>query len=165
VDGAQTPELVPDSLAYRHFVQAMAISFSPTSTELARQMSVFKQLALSSDDRQQFETIMNTVRYDLDDIAEERSLPATGNAVSAGALQARERRLLDDARSQLQNTLDTDDWARVERYVLEEVKRGVKIFGAVWNCDLIPRRRRLHRSSAVARAVVFTTAVHSADCR
>jgi hypothetical protein len=52
VDGSVTPGQIPDSLAYQHFLTAIAAHPSPTVEEQARQSAQISPTGLSPADRQ-----------------------------------------------------------------------------------------------------------------
>ena len=53
VDGAKNPEQIPDDLAYRHFLVAVATHEKPSAEESGRQKAQLAPLGLAEADRQQ----------------------------------------------------------------------------------------------------------------
>lgn len=49
IDGAKTPEKIPDRLAYYHFIMAVAEHAEPSPDELDRRAALFKHLHFSAE--------------------------------------------------------------------------------------------------------------------
>src|SRR5262245_38830876 len=74
VDGAQTPDLVPDDVAYRHFILLTAVSATATANDVARRDAFLARVGLSPADRTAYLGTLSQVKDQLADIeAQQRS--------------------------------------------------------------------------------------------
>jgi hypothetical protein len=132
VDGAKTPELIPDSLAFQHFIKALAIPDSPSTAQEAVREALLSRLTLSDADHRSFVTALSGVRSSLDNMAASMAKwPAdspTARAVQAD-MRRQEAALMDGVRNQLQTNLSADGWTRFNKYISEHVKRRIVIYG------------------------------------
>jgi hypothetical protein len=62
VDGAATPELIPDSTAYRLFLLGITLPRNPTAIDISSQQIRLRGMALSSKDEQSLTAIVNDFR-------------------------------------------------------------------------------------------------------
>lgn len=136
VDGAYAPDSVPDWLAYYHFIMSVAVKPNAEISELARRESLLLPIGLGEADREHLIEALSGTRQDLELMAADRkqwaqSL-ATPSAVAAmKTLRVREKAILDNARSAIANTLSTEGQQLVDRHVKSQVKRHIKIRGAM----------------------------------
>jgi hypothetical protein len=132
VDGAKTPELVPDSVAYRHFVMALAEREDAAESRLERRNARLNELGLSTKDRASLLTALRTVRERLDRIAEDRkSIGSSGSSPAMAALRLEHDEVVGGAVDRIKTFLSQLGRARVETYLREHVKRNIVIYGAV----------------------------------
>lgn len=127
VDGEETPELVPDQLAYRHFIVATAVAAVPGPDDLARREFMLTRAGLSSAQRRAFAVVLSGVRDQLNRMGREPNDGQT-KGLSDDA-RARRNQILDDARERIEAQLDADAVARIQAYVQAHVKTHIKIFG------------------------------------
>jgi hypothetical protein len=134
VDGAKNPELIPDRLAYRHFIRVASIHTSPSPEELERQRGILYPLHLTTTDQQALQSALGTLRERLDDIEQQRESwqadSATARAVMV-SLKSQEREALDGAMMMAKNSLTADGVARLESYVTKDLKRHIVIYGVL----------------------------------
>jgi hypothetical protein len=129
VDGANTPESVPDDIAYYHFIMATAATANPSTEEVARRARELDRVGLSNEDSAALVAALAGVREGLNEIDVARHV--TGSVETEPKLRSlkeRETALLEDARTRLLSTLSARGLARVESYVQEEVKRHIRIY-------------------------------------
>jgi hypothetical protein len=131
IDGDKTPDLIPDELAYRHFIAATAVAANATPNDLARREFMLTRAGLSKEERRVFVAAVTNVREDLDQLDQERRLN-TRVALDRDALQGlkqRRNQVFADAHERLQCTLDKGTMARIDAHVREHVKKRIRIFG------------------------------------
>jgi hypothetical protein len=128
VDGAKTPHLVPDRLAFHHLIVATAVASTPAPGELARREFMLSQAGLSSQDRNVFAIALTSVKDRLNEIEAERRSPRAAPG-SSDQLRARQNRLLDDAHARIRAALNADALNRLDHYVNTHVKSRIRIFG------------------------------------
>lgn len=121
IDGAKTPELISDDLAYRQFIMATAGTAVATGDELARRNAFLDRVGLSATDREKFVSALASTGRDLDD--------ATWNAIDARAKKARRDAVFGKARVDLGNALSPGGSARLLAHVREHVKPRIRIYG------------------------------------
>ena len=132
VDGSQTPELVSDEIAYRHFVMAAAAPDVPTSDERARRAGYLARIGLSVDDRNKAITALATVRDGLEMLKLEQAR-LTGDSPDSQAarvaLKVQRDAILQSAVTRLRGSLSPEGANRVDAFVMHHVKRKIKIYG------------------------------------
>jgi len=142
VDGSQTPEQIPDAIAYRLFVSAVSVAGEKASAEdTARRDALLLRVGLSADDQARFVAATRHVKDDID------ALEAARRQLEAGLPQSREtldQRLLaqfDDLRarrkellnSTVQSTISAltpEGQAQLAKFISEHVKKHIVIYGA-----------------------------------
>ena len=133
VDGEQTPELVPDSLAYSHFIMAVAEPTSPSIDQLRTRAALLAPLGLSTTDYYSLVNALNGVREQIDDVERRGELVnGTSSATDLSELdQLRDmkRMVLHDAQNRVVASLSVDGKGRLEKHIREYVKRRIKIYG------------------------------------
>lgn len=132
VDGAKTPELVPDDVAYRHFIMAAAAPDNPTSEEASRRAGYVARLGLSADDRGRALSALRSVRDNLDALKREQALLTDNSPESRAArmvIKNKKDAILKDAVTRLRSSVSAEGSNRVHTFVLEHVKRHVRIYG------------------------------------
>jgi hypothetical protein len=127
VDGSRNPEAVPVSLAYRHFVKAVATDGSPTG--IARQNAQLARIGkLSSADRTALLAVLSAAQPELARIETMRRGGSVHVAV-APELNTQEHALVDQVAAQIRSSLSPDAAASVDRYVREHVRRRIMVYG------------------------------------
>ena len=132
IDGELTPSLIPDEVAYRHFILAAAPYGEATPEQAARVHSYLDRLGLEDADRAHVAESLASVRFELSAIAANGS-DATDDASRAAAALANKLRkdvVLSDARARLQSTLSADGVAKLDAFVQRHVKLHIKIYGS-----------------------------------
>ena len=130
VDGAKTPERIPDHVAYRHFLMAAAEARDASPERLADRDARLARVGLSQRDTRSLVTALKTVREELNAVAAERlALGRAAPAAQAAALKQREDDVMDGARARVRTFLSPEGRQRLERYLREQVKPHIVIYG------------------------------------
>jgi hypothetical protein len=127
VDGAKTPDLISDDLAYRHFIEAIAVGDKPSLAEYERRESLLNQTQLSQFDRQALILSLQTLREDLDRV--DQDARNAGMAETSTDFSGQRRTLLENARIRLATALSEDGQNRLAAFVQRHVKRHIVIYG------------------------------------
>ncbi len=129
VNGADTPEAIPDDLAAYHFIKATAILDDAPEGDRRRRDSLLTRAGLSVQDKTAYVTAIMPTATALGQLAAERlTQKATRSAQSADVFRRREQQALSDARGRLRTALSGDGVARLERHLREHVKTGIVIY-------------------------------------
>jgi hypothetical protein len=119
VDGASTPDLIPDDLASRHFLAAVATSGRPSTADLKRIDLVVSAIGLSAKDRVAFE---EAVRGLSDKVA------AAERATAPGTPGSRRTEVLDSVRDELCNQLSSIGHEKFEQFIRSHVRPKITIY-------------------------------------
>lgn len=124
VDGAKTPERISDTLAYYHFLMAIAPAIgTETVDETSRREGLLQKAGLSVADQAVFASTLGGVRADLEQLAEDRRRAnEIDKAEDAAFYQQQEKALVDGARTALDAALSSEGTARLQSYIREHVK-------------------------------------------
>lgn len=134
VDGAKAPELIPDKLAYYHFMIASAVPANSSADQLARRERVLNKAGLSKADRTAFELALGGLQDDLDRINASRSKlsPAAANLNAIlKALKYEEAGALDAALSRVGTSLSSEGVALLDSHIQHYVKKHIVVYGEV----------------------------------
>jgi hypothetical protein len=132
-DGATRPDLIPDDLAVRHFLAALATPGPPTAADQKRLDVMMSAIGLSAEDRV---ALGEAVRGLKDNIA------AAERAPGLGTPRSRRLEVLDSVRGTLQDRLSATGHERFQQYVQSRVKSKIIIYR--W-----PDMRAAHTHAAV----------------
>jgi len=134
VDGAATPELIPDSSAYRLFLVVVGVSSSPSVEDAARQTTNVAKIGLSDSDSQALIAVANDFK-----VAYESAMAAyntTADALQAGgqvpdvdSFIAQRDLLVESTLAKLKSTLSPPGMAKLHAHIQSE-KRGMKVIHA-----------------------------------
>jgi hypothetical protein len=119
VDGATRPDLIPDDLAARHFLAALATPGRPSTADLKRIDLVVSAIGLSAKDRVAFEEALRGLS---DNVA------AAERATGPGTPRSRRTEVLDSVRAELCDRLSSIGHDQFERFVQSRVKSRIKIY-------------------------------------
>lgn len=135
VDGAVTPNLIPDSLAYRHFFTAVAAHPFPDPTERARQAAQLSRIGLSSADLQVLIASLTVFRTQLDAFESARASVAPGPSAGAKitALESQANNLVTNTLESLRRSLTVSGATLLDQYVKARVKAHIHIYGGSHN--------------------------------
>jgi hypothetical protein len=127
VDGSKTPELVPDRLAYYHFIIANAQRAAPTANDIRRREIRLGRLGLQKVDHLALVAALSGVQDALD----RAEALGRGSSPDHAAAKAQKDAVLEATQARLESVLTADGTSRLDAFVQNHVKRGVKIYGAV----------------------------------
>lgn len=128
VDGAKTPQGIPDALAYSHFFTAIAAHPSPTPQEQGRQNAQLTPLELAAGDLRALTGLLANFRVQLDQI--ESAIITATLASQVEGLRAQKSALVSTTLTNLQQTLTPAAVARIDQYVQTRVKTHIVIYGS-----------------------------------
>jgi hypothetical protein len=132
VDGSKNPESIPDDVAYRHFLLAIAIHENPSQDELLRRSTLVARVGLSKADHDAFVSALGSLREELDAVDQARTSLTAASPISAfEEVQMQERRLLDDAVARLRGVLSTEGRMKFDDHIRQYVKKRIKILGVL----------------------------------
>lgn len=140
VDGAKTPGLIPDELAYRHFLMAIAERAGAPPQSIARRNALIATIGLSPGDNESLISALAGLREKLDayyagteQAAADASLSAASRSAQVSSLRASQDVALDQAAASLKAALSYDGWNRLDAYVQQRVKRHIVIYASPGN--------------------------------
>jgi hypothetical protein len=128
VDGSKTPELIPDDLAYNHFILGVAQHLKPTPDEVRLRESRLAPIDLSKQDLGSLVSALTGLREDLDSF--ENAEAAAGGSGDLTVVRARWHSSMSAARDRLQFALTPDGLARLDSFIRDHVKRFIVIYGS-----------------------------------
>lgn len=130
VDGAKTPQLVPDDLAYYHFILAVATPSNPSIEQVSRRTRELSHARLSQSDAAALVSALTGVSEELDRISigrqQHNTTPERNDSLEV--LKLREAQVLEAARARVQTSLTASGLARLESHIQEHVKRNIVIY-------------------------------------
>ena len=131
VDGSVTPNQIPDGLAYRHYLTAIATHASPSETEYARQAAQIAPLGLSSADQGALISALVTFRSQLDTIESSREnvVPGAAAAAQISGLETQVNNLVAATIQSIRQMLTPTAANTIDQYVKTHVKTHIKIYG------------------------------------
>jgi hypothetical protein len=131
VDGAITPNQIPDALAYRHFFTAIAAHPFPSQEEAARQSAQLSKLGLSPEDRQVLIVGLASFRTQLDQIESARANVAPGATAPAqlSALENQTNALVSTTVQGVRKALTAPGQSSLDNYLKTRVKSHIRIYG------------------------------------
>ncbi len=133
VDGSRTPDLIPDALAYRHFLISLALSDTGAAQrEIDRRDATLAQMALSAPDVASVVAALRGLKSDLDAVSDEiqqRVQSTLASETELSALSGQQDTLIENAKVRLRGRLTADGWVQFDNFVHERVKRQIVIYG------------------------------------
>lgn len=129
IDGAEHPELIPDTLAYHHFLHEVAAQAAP-GADPKRLAGYIKHLRLGRADTPRIQALIQVARaykQGLDQLAATNDVYARSDASARVRFAAAKMRLLQDTLDTLSTQLRPEDKASLDDYVRTEIKRRIKM--------------------------------------
>lgn len=130
VDGSKTPDRIPDDLAYRHFILAIAEHQNPTQSELTRREMRLAPIDLSKNDHDVCISALTGLRERLDAIEAARAAAFANNTTTRDSaltsLKAQEDAAIAGVRLALRG-MSSDGQSRLDGYIKTHVKRCIRI--------------------------------------
>ncbi len=132
VDGSKTPELIPDDLAYRHFILAIAEPRSPTVEETKRRETRLIPIGLSASDYDLCISALAGLREKLDMIEAGRREALADTTEHRDStlltLKGQENMAITAVRVALRR-LSPDGQSRLDGYIRARVKQRIVLLG------------------------------------
>jgi len=134
IDGAKNPELIPDEVAYRLVLLALAEPENPTDAQRARFQAKIAPAKLSEDDSEAFLLILGTFQKQLDALNAQASqirarnpipLAGTPDYPSLVDLSKQSEPVFAEAMSAVPARLSAEGYAKFQTYI-QNAKRGMK---------------------------------------
>ncbi len=136
VDGSKTPDQIPDDLAYRHFILAIAEHQNPSQHEYKRRDTRLDPIGFSKQDHDSCIFALAGLREELDAIeADRKTIQVTAAPGDPGvqsrltALKSQEGSAIAKVRSALRG-LSAAGQALLENYIKVHVKTHIVILGS-----------------------------------
>ena len=132
VNGGQRPSDIPNWLAHRHLMLALAASKTASGNDLKRRDVLMKRLALSSADSAALLAGIAGTREQLDEVHRLRIAASTNpNQPSAvlDSLRDQENALADGAATRIMQQLSAAGREKLQQFVDESIKPNVTIYG------------------------------------
>ena len=129
VDGSVNPERIPDDLAWRHFLSAVAIHPSPTASESSRHKAQLAPLGLAAADSQLLTLELGRMLTQIDAIQSSMETTNPGDAASLAALKQQHDTLMAQTIVNVSSALSADGLSRLRTYITNTVKRNIVIYG------------------------------------
>ena len=122
VDGSQHPELIPDEVAYRHFLLGIAFPANPTEQEKSHRYAKLRRLGLSSADQDALVSAVAGLRETVN------ALVANGNSEDAASVQKKLIDAVGQSKLKLVN-LSAGGRAQLDSFIQNTFKRRMTIYG------------------------------------
>jgi hypothetical protein len=128
IDGALTPEKIPDLTAYRLFLLVVSRSANPTDQEKKHQLAQLGMIRLNDADvktaipvlvtfREQYQSLINAYNETA------KAAWARGESADIGSFVLQRDQIVQAARDMLSAKLSADGWSRFDAHVKAEKKR------------------------------------------
>jgi hypothetical protein len=128
--GVDTPDAIPESVAYRHWLRVTAIGANATAREKSRRDAFVAQIGLSANDRALYVAALAGVQEALSSIASERKQLSPSDptaAIKVATLKDLEVQQFVAAQDRLQAWLSPEGVKRLATHI-QTVKRGIVIY-------------------------------------
>jgi hypothetical protein len=131
INGAEHPELIPDSTAYRLFFVVIGQNPEATPQQKELQQVRLKQAHLNAKDIQSALSVLQEFKTQYSDLTKSYNDSATaaltaGQAPDYDSFLLRRDALVQDTRNKLKQVLSPEGFARLDRLISAE-KRNMKI--------------------------------------
>jgi hypothetical protein len=131
VDGAKHPELIPDYVAYRHFISVTAVSTTASQKEIDRREAFLAQVRLSPKDGAAYVAALGNIRDALTSIERQGRLLDHADAAALSNLKRQQGQLLDDTATRALGSLSAEGVSRLQEHINGRVKANIRIYGDV----------------------------------
>ncbi len=135
VNGAETPEKIPDDIAYSHFVSVIAISSAATPAEVGRRRAILTTARLGQEDAKAIGNALAGVREQLAalDVERKQLTRETAGSVqslaAAASIRSRQQTILREARYRVIGTISPDGARLLHEHIERRVKPRIVIYG------------------------------------
>lgn len=125
VDGKTTPDLIPDDLAYHHFLITIAEHAQPSQEEVRRRRSRIVRIELPEQDADALVKATAGLREQMDEVETARA--AGGDS---RALRDRVESAMVGVRAKIRSTLSPEGLKIFDGFIKTQVKGSIKIYGS-----------------------------------
>jgi hypothetical protein len=135
VNGAEKPNLIPDNLAFAHFILSAAQPAQPSEADTARRSAIQARLGLSARDEPRLHSALGGVHAQLKFIEREtqrlfQEPDQTEEHLSRiENFRLQRTRVLDEAQSRLLAALTAEGRGKLKEYIDKHVKPRIVIYG------------------------------------
>ncbi|HEY3826729.1 MAG TPA: hypothetical protein VGL82_19350 [Bryobacteraceae bacterium] len=130
VNGMNTPQLIPDDLAWRHFILSVSEHSVASSDDQQRRTSRLRLTGLSASDQNSLISALAGVREQLDAIDLTRASTAATNTTALAQLLAQQTSILNSARIAIRGAVSAAGMTVLNNFVNNTVKRGIIIYAS-----------------------------------
>ncbi len=135
VDGAKSPDQIPDDLAYQHFFIAVSVPAAPSALEKARQAAQFLPIQLSPVDQEVVGSAVTIFRDQFDQIEAAIAKLANTNldpslAAQIVSLRTQQKGLAGVALASIRKSITPDGAGRLDQHINAQVKTHIVIYGS-----------------------------------
>jgi len=135
VDGAKTPDRIPDELAYAHFLTAVVVEENAPEEARNRQAALLLPLALEAGERELLGTMLgrlklrlNETEASLRDAAGATQDPQTSRRIAA--ILEQRKQVIAAAVAEIRRSFSPAVVDRLDRHIQNRVKPKIVIYGA-----------------------------------
>jgi len=135
VDGAKTPDRIPDELAYAHFLVAVAVEEDAPEEDRNRQAALLLPLDLEANERQLLVAILGRLKLKLNET--EASLRDAAGAAQDPQTSRRVATILEQRKqaiaaavAEIRRSLSPSVVDRLDRHIQNRVKPKIVIYGS-----------------------------------
>jgi hypothetical protein len=126
-DGAQSPELIPDRLAYRHFIAATAVNAQMDQKDIARRDVFLRSAGLDKSAREAYSRAVQPIA---DELLRLTRSNGTAPLVTLRRLPTASRNLLlDQGYANVRAALTPEAMSRLDAHIQEHVKKRITVYG------------------------------------
>ena len=128
VDGSLHPEQVPDDLAWRHYLLAVAVPQLPTADQQKRQQVQLAEVGLAIADQESIARELGKMTTQLSTIEAARE-SGDGAPAMLSVLKTQEDALFASTIANVKQAISTDGLSRLSAYISGTVKKNIRIYG------------------------------------
>lgn len=130
IDGAIAPDQIPDFVAHRHLVLAIAIPDGASPAETSRRDSLLRAIGLAPDDHGRVLASLRGVRGQLETLAvKRRALGESSDMRALAVVRTQRDLLLTDAYQRLRDALSPRGRDLLDICIATRIKPGIRIYG------------------------------------
>jgi hypothetical protein len=123
LDGAKNPELIPDSVAYGHFIRATASATTPA--DVSRRKVFLDRAGLSVPEQTVYVNALGTAGEALEEVKRQRRAKGP---MTPGAVQKLEMEAVSNAEARIRAALPPTARAKLDAHINSYIKRRIKMY-------------------------------------
>lgn len=127
-DGQANPEMIPENVAYRHFISVTAIAQGARQDAIYKRDAILARVDLAEADRQAYVSAVSEVRARLV-IADLKIRDSNHDVAASDSARAEKGQILDEARARIDAALSPAGSERLRNHVLTRVRTQIRIYG------------------------------------